>query len=207
MKDYEKLSREHFNRQAAGYDRNRSVGWSGPAKISCAHAAAWLEGRTYRDLLDVGCGTGWLIALLAAKKPARYCGVDLAEEMVRMAREKEIPGAEFTVGSAMELPYPDGSFQVVTCIQSFHHYPRPDRAMEEAFRVLAPGGIYLLSDTGVGGLAAWVDNHLIFPLMNTGDCHTDNKDGISRRMERAGFRVMEKRQLKGFIYTVVGRKE
>ena len=76
------------------------------------------------------------------------------------------------------------SFDVVTCIQSFHHYPDPDKAMREAFPVLKPGGLYILSDTGVGGISGWFDNHILFPLMNSGDHHTENRHGIARRMEK-----------------------
>lgn len=206
MKDYEALSRRHFNRQAAQYDQNSSTYYSGPAKISCADAAHELAAVPYARLLDVGCGTGHLIALLAAQRPAAYFGLDLAENMLKIARKKQIPGAEFTLGTADHLPYPDAYFDVVTCIQSFHHYPYPDQAMQEAFRVLKPGGLYLLSDTGVGGLPGWIDNHLLFPLMHSGDCRTESRKGIARRMARHGFAIIRQQKLRGFIYTVVGKK-
>ena len=78
--------------------------------------------------------------------------------------------------------------------------------MQEAFRMLKPGGLYILSDTGVGGIGGWIDNHILFPLMKSGDHHTENRHGIARRMEKNGFIVEEKQQIKGFIYTVIGRK-
>ena len=42
--------------------------------------------------------------------------------------------------------------------------------------------------------------------MKSGDHHTENRHGIARRMEKNGFKVAEKQQIKGFIYTVIGRK-
>ena len=78
--------------------------------------------------------------------------------------------------------------------------------MGVAFRVLKPGGLYILSDTGVGGIGGWIDNHILFPLMKSGDHHAENRHGIARRMEKNGFAVVESRQLKGFVYTVMGRK-
>ena len=206
MKDYEALSRAHFNRQAAQYDENTSVYYSGPAKRSCADVAAFLRDKPYGALLDVGCGTGYLLELLARQRPAQYVGLDLAENMVARAQAKGIPGASFVQGAADRLPWADESFDVVCCVQSFHHYPRPDRAMAEALRVLRPGGLYLLSDTGVGGPAAWVDNHLLFPLLNSGDCHTESRRAVARRMEKNGFRVEGHWRVKGFVYTVVGRR-
>ena len=78
--------------------------------------------------------------------------------------------------------------------------------MREAKRVLKPGGLYILSDTGTGGVGAWIDNHIIFRLMQSGDCHTTNRKGIEKLMETEEFTVAYSRQIKGMIYTVIGKK-
>ena len=145
--------------------------------------------------------------MLVKQHPAEYVGLDLSTEMIRMAEKKQIPGAGFINGTADNIPFPDDSFDIVTCSQSFHHYPYPEKAMQEAFRVLKPGGLYILSDTGVGGLGGWIDNHILFRLARSGDCHTTNRKGIARMMEKAGFTVIQSRQVQGFIYTVTGRKQ
>ena len=152
MKDYEALSKKHFDGQAAEYDQRDTYYYSQNGKISCRDIAAKVNSVPYEALLDVGCGTGFLIDILAKQKSARYCGVDLSDGMIRVAKSKKIPDAEFTVGSADRLPYPDESFDIVACSQSFHHYPYPEKAMLEAKRVLKPGGLYILSDTGIGGV-------------------------------------------------------
>ena len=206
MKDYEALSKKHFDAQAAQYDARDTVYYSREGKISCRDIASRLRDAPYESLLDVGCGTGFLIDLLAQKRPARYVGLDLSTEMIRMAEKKEIKGAEFVAGSADRLPFPDRSFDVVTCSQSFHHYPYPEKALAEACRVLKKGGLYILSDTGVGGLGGWIDNHVLFRLSRSGDCHTTNRGGIARMMEKAGLTVVDSRQIQGFIYTVTGKK-
>ena len=207
MKDYEALSRKHFDSQAAEYDQRDTYYYSRNGKISCRDIAALLQKVPYEKLLDVGCGTGFLLEMLSAQKEAEYCGLDLSPEMIRVAQQKKIPGAEYTVGSSEALPYADGSFDVVTCSQSFHHYPHPEKAMAEAWRVLKPGGLYILSDTGIGGIGAWIDNHILFRLATSGDCHTTNRKGIAAMMEQAGFTVTDSRQLQGTIYTVTGKKE
>ena len=206
MKDYEALSKRHFDGQAAEYDQRDTVYYSQNGKISCRDIAAQIRDVPYGALLDVGCGTGFLIEILAKQRTAEYCGVDLSDEMIRVARGKGIQGAQFTVGAADRLPYPDGSFDVVTCSQSFHHYPYPEKAMQEAKRVLKPGGLYILSDTGIGGIGAWIDNHILFKLMTSGDCHTTNRKGIEKMMAQAGFSVADSRQVKGMIYTVTGKR-
>jgi len=206
MKDYEALSRKHFDRQAAEYDARDTVYYSREGKISCRDIAAQLKPVPYETLLDVGCGTGFLIDLMAKHRPARYTGLDLSPEMIRMAEGKQIEGAAFTVGSADRLPFPDRSFDIVTCSQSFHHYPYPDKAMAEVLRVLKPGGLYILSDTGIGGVGGFIDNHILFRLARSGDCHTTNRHGIARMMEKAGFTVTGSRQISRMIYTVTGKK-
>ena len=206
MKDYEALSKKHFDGQAADYDRRDTYYYSRNGKISCRDIAGQIKELPYESLLDVGCGTGFLMELLIKQRPAHYCGADMSDEMIRVAKEKRIDGAEFVVSSADKLPYPDETFDIVTCSQSFHHYPYPEKAMAEAFRVLRKGGLYILSDTGVGGLGGWIDNHLLFPLSRSGDCHTTNRKGIARMMEQAGFTVTDSRQIQGFIYTVTGKK-
>ena len=206
MKDYEALSKKHFDGQAAEYDQRDTYYYSQNGKISCRDIAERIKGVPYETLLDVGCGTGFLIDLMAKRKPAKYCGVDLSDEMIRVAKGKAIPGAEFVVGSADKLPYPDETFDIVTCSQSFHHYPYPEKAMREALRVLKPGGLYILSDTGLGGIGGWIDNHILFELMSSGDCHTTDRKGIAKMMEKTGFTIADSRQIKGMIYTVTGKK-
>ena len=206
MKDYEALSKKHFDGQAAEYDQRDTYYYSQNGKISCRYIAEQIRELPYGSLLDVGCGTGYLMELLTKQRPARYCGVDLSDEMIRVAKEKQIDSAEFVVCSADKLPYPDETFDIVTCSQSFHHYPYPEKAMQEARRVLKSGGLYILSDTGIGGIGAWIYNHILFKLMKSGDCHTTDRKGIERLMEAAGFTVTASCQVKGMIYTVTGRK-
>ncbi len=206
MKDYEKLSKEHFNRQASIYDEKDTIYYSKYGKISCNYVSEYLKNIDYNKLLDIGSGTGYLINMLKDKEMAEFYGLDLSEEMIKIAKSKNIENAQFILGSANKLPFDDDAFDIVTCIQSFHHYPYPNEAMREAYRVLKKGGLYILSDTGVGGIAAWIDNHILFKIMKSGDCHTENKEGISKLMIKNGFKVIDKKQIKGFIYSVVGQK-
>src|SRR5271169_1834632 len=67
--------------------------------------------------LDVGCGSG-LAAQIAAKKGARVSGIDAAEELLAIARERT-PKGDFRAGDLEELPYADKSFDIVTGFNSF----------------------------------------------------------------------------------------
>lgn len=193
MKDYEKLSKNHFNKQAKVYDKKDSTYYSKEGKISCRDIANYLKNNNFKNLLDIGTGTGYLIEILSKEKKAQYYGLDISEEMIKVAKSKKIPNSTFIVGTANNLPYKNNTFDIVTCNQSFHHYPYQEKAMQEAYRVLKPNGLYIISDTGVGGFLAWFDNKILFPLMNSGDYKTTNKDGIAKMMEKEHFKVIEKK--------------
>lgn len=83
----------------------------------------------------------WLICF-KVKKSALYCGLDLSPEMLKVAKRKLPESVFLTEGSSDNLSYDDGGFDVVTCVQSFHHYPQPEKAMAEAYRVLRSNGLY-----------------------------------------------------------------
>jgi SAM-dependent methyltransferase len=73
------------------------------------------------------------------KHTSRYVGIDLSAESIEMARRR-FPGAEWLVGDACHLEFPDASFDVVAFSSVLHHIPDFPRALAEAHRVLRPGG-------------------------------------------------------------------
>jgi ubiquinone/menaquinone biosynthesis C-methylase UbiE len=99
-------------------------------------------------VLDVGCGTG-LVANrinLVSQKFCAIAGVDINEGMLTVARRN--PQIEWHQGSATELPFADGSFDVVLCQQGLQYFPDRDKAMKEMARVLAPCGRIALNVWG-----------------------------------------------------------
>jgi SAM-dependent methyltransferase len=94
-------------------------------------------------LLDVGCGPGEL-ASSATAQGAIPTGIDIAPAMVDLARERH-PDLDFQVGSAEELPFEDGSFDAVVANFVLLHLGRPETAIGEWVRVLAPGRRLALS--------------------------------------------------------------
>jgi ubiquinone/menaquinone biosynthesis C-methylase UbiE len=100
-------------------------------------------------VLDIACGPG-AFALALAPRVQLVRGVDLTPEMLRRARayqaEKQISNAAFTQGDAEQLPFPAGTFDLVSCQCSFHHMPKPQLVLREMVRVAKPEGRLLVID-------------------------------------------------------------
>lgn len=209
MKDFIELSKKWFDKQAPVYDDTDTLLYSKYGKISCQNIKNILKDRKYNNLLDIGCGTAYLIDMLSKEKNAEYVGLDLSSEMLKQANSKNIKNATFVEGKADELPFEDNTFDIVTCSQSFHHYPDTDKAMKEVYRVLKPNGIYIISDTGVGPfkeIGVAFDNFIYRYFSNTGDCNVSYLEKSEKDMIRNGFCVIHKEKVSKFIYTVVGQK-
>lgn len=96
-------------------------------------------------ILDIGTGPGKLPVAIALKsKYAHITGIDLSEDMVRIAQkyadEKGVDNVSFKKGDAGDLPFRDHEFDLVVSTLSFHHWKEVDRAFDEIFRVLREGG-------------------------------------------------------------------
>ena len=209
-KDFVELSKEWFNKQAPVYDETNTILYSKYGKISCENIYNYLKDKEYKKLLDIGCGTGYLINMLSQKYEAEYIGLDLSPEMIKQSNNKNIKNAKFVEGRSDKIPFDDNTFDIVTCSQSFHHYPETDKPMQEAKRVLKPGGLYIISDTGVGPFKMFgvkVDNFIYRHFSNTGDCNVSYMEKTIKDMERNGFNVIKAEKVTTFIYTVVGKKK
>lgn len=116
-----------------------------------AFADAMLERARPADgerLLDVATGTGVVLRRARARTPglARLVGLDLTAAMLVVAREKtDGIDAELLEGDAAELPFEDGTFDIVTCQQGLQFFPGRKHALQEFHRVLAPGGRAVVS--------------------------------------------------------------
>ncbi|MRS12457.1 MAG: methyltransferase domain-containing protein [Actinobacteria bacterium] len=104
-------------------------------------------------VLDIGTGPGYLAraASLRVGDSGRAVGLDASPEMVEQATGRakhEGSTAEFVLAGAQEMPFDDGSFDVVVSRLALHHIPSDlkGQAIEEIARVLAPGGRVVLVD-------------------------------------------------------------
>ncbi|MGH3067271.1 MAG: class I SAM-dependent methyltransferase [Streptosporangiaceae bacterium] len=137
-----------FSERAEGYEE----GWLGRLHHEIADRTADLalaQVPAPQRVLDVGCGTGYLLRCIAARVPgaAELVGVDAAAQMVRVAQDATAdPRARFLAGTAEHLPEPGDWFDLVVTTTSFDHWADQQAGLRECARVLAPGGRLVLVD-------------------------------------------------------------
>jgi SAM-dependent methyltransferase len=138
-----------------------SMEWGAPAEFPAVYEELMVPGfftefaddlleraqpRDGERMLDVATGTGIVPRRARERVPGlqRLVGIDLTPAMLAIAREKG-DGIEFLEGNAQELPFEDGSFDLVTCQQGLQFFPERERALAEFRRVLTPGGRVLVA--------------------------------------------------------------
>jgi len=158
--------------------------------------AAALDLGPEDDLLDVACGWGEFLAIYGSDA-RRVAGIDVSEEKVRLARQRladriAAGTGEVVQGDAAALPWEEGTFSAVTCMDAFPFFSAPERVMAEVFRVLRPGGRMLMQ---IG--MRWPDGppkHLPHPTSPVAGDET----ALRRMVEDAGLREVS------FSYGLVG---
>jgi ubiquinone/menaquinone biosynthesis C-methylase UbiE len=148
----------HWNRRAPHFDED-----FGHSIRTLAERAAWdrildlvLAGRGGLDVLDAGCGTGFLSFELAARGH-RVTGVDFAPAMIAQARckatEASVP-VRFEEADVEQLPFAFASFDLVISRHLLWTLPHPEAAIDEWIRVLREGGRVVVVDSHLDGSAA-----------------------------------------------------
>jgi ubiquinone/menaquinone biosynthesis C-methylase UbiE len=117
------------------------------------------------DVLDVGCGRGHSIHLLARAFPrSRFTGIDIAEEALEVARAEAradgLGNAQFVVMDAVDLDGPE-RYELVTAFDAIHDQARPDLVLQKIHYILRPGGTFLCGDIAA---SSRLDDNLDHPL-------------------------------------------
>jgi len=116
------------------------------------HCISMIDILENKTILEIGCGNGVQTKYILNKyKPKSITGIDLNEENIKIAnREKErrgIKNAHFYVDDAQQLSkFEDDSIDVIINIESAFHYPDKPLFLKQLFRVLKPGGHFLIAD-------------------------------------------------------------
>jgi SAM-dependent methyltransferase len=183
-----------FDRKARAYEEGRVGGWYK------AHAEIILGELTgvHGPVLDVGCGTAWLLRNLVRRDPSLVgVGVDISGEMVRVGQER---GA--SVGTPLHLIHGDwedlavrsdarealrGPANAVVCANALHYFRDPESALRSFRDALAPGGRLLIFERALDRSPSTALWHFFHRFVIRDGVRFYDVSGLRTMLERAGF--------------------
>ena len=144
----------NFDTIARTYDRLNRLMTLGLDRCWRKRALRGVQG----NVLDVAGGTGDM-AVSLVERGCTVTGIDLSEEMLSIARQKA-PMVTFMIADAEHLPFPDASFDAVTCAFGVRNFVHLEQGLNEMLRVLKPGGQLVIIEL------ATPDSPLVKPFYN-----------------------------------------
>lgn len=209
---FKQAAQSHFAKWALSYDQSRlnELVFYPSVRACQVEVMKWklAGGRRPFRMLDVGCGTGTLLSLIARDADCeRLFGLDYSKEMTHRAAEKFsrsewAPKLQGLNGDAERLPLAAQSIDIITCCNSFHHYPHQSAAIREFARVLRPGGMLVLIDGFRDNVIGW----LVFDVGVTGvekHVHHASWREFREMITAAGFADVRQRKLNVFAPLLV----
>jgi SAM-dependent methyltransferase len=142
-----------------------------------------VRNRRLDRVLDAGCGTGFQAAELQSRYRCRAFGADVEELGLRYGRSRDIH--RLCAGNLNELPFADGTFDMVTTFDVLVHFPRnsESQALAEMVRVLRPGGLLVIRAAAFETLRSRHSNHV-------GERQRFTRSALQRTVSAAGVRLL-----------------
>jgi len=182
-------SRKTYNKKAANYENTYDGKVTQPIKRMMLDAVEVQHGQT---VVDVACGTGSLIAAVSKKADIQAHGIDIAEQMIKVAKETH-PGISFMVASSVPLPFENTSVDAIMVSAAFHHFEEPQRFADECARVLCAGGRVYIGEFCPPPVVQQIMNFAI-RFMKTGDVKIYSDLELIAFFAEAGFEIMRIRK-------------
>lgn len=169
---------------AASYD----VRWSAYLNASLSMTLEVMATLPARRILDVACGTGLLLEILAHRPDdPELVGIDRVPAMLSEAKRRLGQRAALLEGDAAKLPFDDARFQLVVSTNALHYFPDADGALREIRRVISPSGNLVITD--------WCRDYFWMKLLNRvlpgtrhAHAHTFGTRELEQGLLKAGFK-------------------
>lgn len=200
MRNYNERSRESYNKLADHYDSSFEGRFTLEFKNMLMEEIKAEQGDR---VLDVACGNGTLLHMLARKFGTTGYGADISEKMIENARSK-YPDMVFETAGCEKIPFDDRSFDLLTVCAAYHHFPDVGAFAAEANRLLKTGGRLFIADVYYPNPVRFILNPFV-PMSKAGDVKFYAPKAIIRTFERSGFRH-ERLVIVGHIQTLVFQK-
>jgi len=148
-----------------------------------------------KDVLEIGCGSGYAAWLIARDAPRSYLGVDVMPEQLELARQRQLPQAKFRLEDATALnSVAASSVDLVVVFGILHHIPEWKRAVGECRRVLRPCGEVYLEEPD-GSVLAWFDARFHWGHPDQGRFLLPE---LRAELENQGFEILARARAFGF---------
>lgn len=183
--------RNFWNSYSDDYEKTNQIATSQIFRLMVPFAR--LENST--SIVEVACGNGNGIQILREIVPAsvKIYANDISERMVSRAQNKNLENVEIIIGDNENLPYPDACCNKYISNLSLHITPDPRKMLQEAYRLLQPGGIAVFSiwgkpsDHNLFSILKRAQNSIgIFP-QNRSPHHLSNQTDLNQLIKDAGF--------------------
>lgn len=186
--EYKERSKSHFDKMSSDYSSTFAGRYTEPMHYALIKE---IEGRDFRTLLDVGCGNGTFLSMVLNKFDVEVSGIDISSGMIEKNKELLDGRADLKVGDSEHLPWNDGSFDIVTCNASFHHYPNPDLVLKEMRRVLRPDGILMIADPFTPNEILRFFLNILIKFSKSGDVRIYSRKEMQGLLEKGGFTLIK----------------
>lgn len=194
-------ARSMFDSAAMEYDSGKASQF---AKQCYPYMLNTIMPIQFDTVLDVGCGTGSLLYEILDHKPqVKTTGLDISEEMLRVAKAKLPKRVELVRGDMEAIPIQNKSFDLVVATDILRYCSNPQLLAREMYRVLKVGGNIILSDFCVTGSLGVIKN--IFNP-SPGDASLGSSEKVKSLLMGVGFDFVNYTKVTNNCFVATGQK-
>ena len=182
MNKFEERSKNSYNKKAANYDST----FDGKFTVKF-NELMYKSVCVNKDdaVVDVACGNGRFLHMLAKKNSFYGYGVDISEKMIEQAKKLN-PKMQFFAASCEALPFKNQEIDVITVCAAFHHFPNIQKFAEEAGRIIKKGGTIYIAEVYLHAILRIIYNPFV-KLSKAGDVKFYSPNEIITLFENNGF--------------------
>jgi ubiquinone/menaquinone biosynthesis C-methylase UbiE len=184
VKNYKEDAKKTFDKMATKYENH----YYGRLSRTMYNKVA-LKIKEFKNdsILDLGCGKGFLLEIIKDYK-SKLFGADISPMMIKYAQERVGDYVELKVADSEYLPWEDSAFDIIVCILSFHHYPNPEKSLDEMKRVLKKNGHITIAELCLPEPLRYLTNLYMRSKFNrTGDVKVYSKNEWLKMLTNIGF--------------------